>query len=115
MPTETLEQDFKDHFHTLQLHPEADARMVEAAYWYLARRYSADTRPSPSAIASLDDLNEAYSVLGSPSRRKDYVSERNGVLGNGALPIPPARPSATPPLKVLERSLVRGRSASSQA
>ena len=111
MATPTLEHDFKDHFHTLQLHPEADARMVEEAYWYLARRYNAERRPNPTAVAGLDDLNEAYSVLGSPSRRRDYVATRNTVLGKGALPVPPAQPAVSPPLKVLERSILRAKSA----
>ena len=111
MATPTGEHDFKDHFHTLQLHPEADARMVEEAYWHLARRYNAEKRPSPTAVTGLDELNEAYSVLGSPSRRKDDVATRNAVLGKGALPVPPAQPAASPPLKVLERTIIRARAA----
>ena len=57
--------------------------MIEPAYWRVARRFDS------SAIANLDDLSEAYSVIGSPSRRKEYLAARNAVLGEGALPAPP--------------------------
>ena len=107
MPTQTLEPTFKDHYQTLQVHPEADASMIEAAYWHLARRYNAAKRFDSSAIEIMDDLNEAYSVLGSPSHRKEYRRDRNAVLGEDALPTPPPQPSQPPPLRVLERSKVR--------
>ena len=60
---QTLESTFKDHYQTLQLHPEADASLIEAAYWHLARSYNAAKRLDSSAIAITDDLNEAYGVL----------------------------------------------------
>ncbi len=53
--------------------------MIEPAYWRVARRFN-------SSAANLDELNEAYSVIGSPSRRKEYLAARNAVLGEGALP-----------------------------
>ncbi len=106
MPTQTLEPTFKDYFLTLQVHPEADASMIEAAYWHLARRCNAQKRFDSSTIANLDELNEAYSVIGSPSRRKEYLAARNAVLGEGALPAPPPQPSAVPPLKIMERSKI---------
>jgi len=37
----------------------------------------------------LDDLNEAYSVLRSPSLRKEYDRVRNAILGEGALSVGP--------------------------
>jgi curved DNA-binding protein len=78
------DSSFKDHFQTLQVHPEAESRTVDSAYWNLARRYMADARSNASAKANLEDLNEAYSVIGSPSRRKAYVTARNGALRESA-------------------------------
>ncbi len=107
MPPQTQAPPFDDHFLTLQVHPEADARMIEASYWHLARRYN--RRSDSSAMANLDDLNLAYSVLASPARREEYVATRNAVLGEGALPAVNTPPPARPPLKVLERSIVQAR------
>ena len=107
MPSEIPAPPFDDHFLTLQVHPEADAGMIETAYWHLARRYS--KRPDPSAAAKLDDLNAAYSVLATPTRREQYVVTRNAVLGEGALPALATPPPARPPLKVMERSIAQAR------
>ena len=103
MSMEAAEQPFKDYFLILQVHPEADAGMVEAAYWHLARRYNDAAMFDPSAKTKLDMLNEAYSVLGTPSRRQTYAGERNLVLGEGTLPVAPPPPPVPPPLAVMEK------------
>ena len=54
---------FKDYCLTLQVHPEADAAMVDAAYWHLAKRYNEAAAYDPKARAKLEELNEAYIVL----------------------------------------------------
>ena len=93
---------FKDYCLILQVHPEADAGMVEAAYWHLARRYNEAAPRDPSARAKLDELNEAYSVLGSPERHESYLRLRAQVLGEGTLPAPPPPPEPLP-LPVMRR------------
>ena len=103
MSMAAAEKPFKDYFLILQVHPEADGDMVEAAYWHLARRYSDASAFDPSTKAKLDMLNEAYSVLGTPSRRQAYTAERNAVLGEGALPVASPPPSVPPPLAVMEK------------
>lgn len=103
MSMAAAEKPFKDYFLILQVHPEADAGMVEAAYWHLARRYSDESAFDPSAKMKLDMLNEAYSVLGTPSRRQAYTDERNVVLGVGALPVAPPLPPAPAPLAVMDK------------
>lgn len=100
---------FKDYFLTLQVHPEADGAMVGAAYWHLARRYSEDAVADPSAKQKLDDLNEAYSVLGSSERRDEYMRLRASVLGEGALPTIPELPRPAQPLAIMERSKPKAR------
>ncbi len=96
-------QLFHDHYLILQVHPEADAAMIDAAYWHLARRYNEAEDAGPSARAKLDELNKAYSVLGSSARRKKYNQERNDALGIGFLPAPPPSPPAPTPLAVMDK------------
>lgn len=104
---EGAQPPFKDYYLILQLHPEADAAMVDAAYWHLARRYNQACVDDPSATAKLDDLNEAYTVLGSAERREAYNRARSAVLGAGVLPSP-APPEPEPaPLAVLEKQRPR--------
>ena len=38
-PAQRPEPGFKDYYLILQVHPEGDAAMIDAAYWHLARRY----------------------------------------------------------------------------
>lgn len=103
MVAQTAKTPFKDYCLILQIHPEADADMVEAAYWHLARRYNDAASYDPNAKAKLDDLNEAYSVLGAPARRPAYFTQRNAELGEGALPVAPLPPPEPPPLAVMEK------------
>ena len=103
MSMAATEKSFMDYYLILQVHPEADGDMVEVAYWHLARRYNDASAFDPSTKAKLDMLNEAYSVLGTPSRRQAYTAERNAVLGEGALPVAPPPPSVPPPLAVMEK------------
>lgn len=103
MSMAATEKPFKDYYLILQVHPEADGDMVEAAYWHLARRYNDASAFDPSTKVKLDMLNEAYSVLGTPSRRQAYMDERNAVLGAGALPVAPPPPTVPLPLAVMEK------------
>ena len=62
----------RDYYEVLRVHPTADASMIREAYWHLARRYQADIGVEADAARQLDELNEAYSVLGTPSLRESY-------------------------------------------
>ena len=103
MSMAAAEEPFEDYFLILQVHPEADGAMVEAAYWHLARRYNDEAVFDPRAKVKLDKLNIAYSVLGTPSRRQTYTEERNAVLGVGTLPVAPQSLHEPPPLAVMEK------------
>ncbi len=97
------EAPFKDYYLILQVHPEADAGMIQAAYWHLARRYNEQADTDPLAKEKLNDLNEAYSVLGTPARHEEYSRFRDEVLGEGALPKVAAPAREPPPLTVMAR------------
>lgn len=102
-------KSFKDYFLIMQVHPEADGAMIDAAYWHLARRYSEAAPGDPSARKKLDELNEAYHVLGSGPRRAEYEKLRAQVLGEKALPVAPEAPAPAQPLTVMRRQRPRPR------
>jgi DnaJ domain len=70
----------RDYYEILGLTPRADGTMVDQAYWHLARKYQALAETNPRARAMLDELNEAYGVLGTPRLRGKYDAFRDGVL-----------------------------------
>jgi hypothetical protein len=54
--------------------------MVDQAYWHLARKYQGLAATNPRAQYLLDELNEAYGVLGNPKLREQYDAFRDDVL-----------------------------------
>jgi hypothetical protein len=99
--------EFKDYCLIMRVHPAADAAMIDAAYWHLAKRYAAidDER----SRKKLEELNEAYAVMGSADRREEYLVLRASVLGFDALPVPAPPPQEPLPLSVMERQKPRPR------
>lgn len=77
--------------------------MVDAAYWHLAKRYNEAAAYDPKAKAKLEELNEAYIVLGSAEKREEYMKIRAEVLGEGALPQAPRLAASPPPLAMMSR------------
>jgi hypothetical protein len=105
---------FKDYYEVLHLHPEADAAMVDQAYWHLARLYNAAIPTDSTARPMLEELNEAYSVLRTPELRDEYDSLRDAVLGVGALPEPRAVAAEPPPLSVMEKQRAKPKDVSDE-
>ncbi len=70
----------RDYYELLGLTPRADGAMVDQAYWHLARKYQMLAVTNPRARAMLDELNEAYGVLGNPRLREQYDAFRDDVL-----------------------------------
>lgn len=70
----------RDYYEIMGLMPGADGAMVDQAYWHLARKYQALATTNPRAHQMLDDLNEAYGVLGTPRLRSQYDGFRDDVL-----------------------------------
>lgn len=75
-----------DLYKTLQVDPEADAEVIEAAYRRLARKYHPDVHPSPAAGEWMKQLNAAYEVLRQPDRRAVYDGQRATARPPGADP-----------------------------
>lgn len=70
----------RDYYEILGLTPTADGAMVDQAYWHLARKYQGLAATNPRAQYLLDELNEAYGVLGTPRLREQYDAFRDDVL-----------------------------------
>src|SRR4051812_3776005 len=63
----------RTHYDTLNVSPDAEIVVIEAAYRALMKRYHPDQGESPPAGApSAAAINEAYAVLRDPARRADY-------------------------------------------
>ncbi len=70
----------RDYYEILGLTPSADGMMVDQAYWHLARKYQALAQTNPGGRVMLDELNEAYGVLGTSRLRQQYDAFRDDVL-----------------------------------
>ncbi len=87
----------RDYYELLGLTPRADGAMVDQAYWHLARKYQTLAVTNPRARHMLDELNEAYGVLGNPRLREQYDAFRDDVLIRKGMITPVvSRPKATP-------------------
>jgi curved DNA-binding protein CbpA len=83
-----LSTDF-DAYRTLQVLPDADDIVVEAAFRALARRYHPDGHKGDAA--RMADINRAYDLLRTPIRRRRYDRERH------LTPVGPGAASVQPP------------------
>jgi hypothetical protein len=70
----------RDYYEIMGLTPGADGPMVDQAYWHLARKYQLLAATNERAGYLLDELNEAYGVLGTPRLREQYDAFRDDVL-----------------------------------
>src|SRR5437867_1800700 len=65
--------DFKEYYSTLGVAKTATDKDIKQSYRRLARKHHPDVNPKDkSAEAKFKELNEAYEVLGDPSKRKKY-------------------------------------------
>lgn len=70
----------RDYYEILGLTPRADGTMVDQAYWHLVRKYQALAATNSRAQRMIDEVNEAYGVLGNPNLREQYDAFRDDVL-----------------------------------
>ncbi|MGH2393092.1 MAG: DnaJ domain-containing protein [Candidatus Limnocylindria bacterium] len=83
-----MSTDF-DAYRTLQVVPDADDFVIEAAFRVLARRYHPDGHKGDAA--RMAEINRAYDLLRTPIRRRRYDRERQ------LTPVGPGRASVQPP------------------
>lgn len=58
-----------DPYKVLQVDPEAEPEVIEAAYRRLARKYHPDVAPGPESQERMVRLNQAWEMLKDPGRR----------------------------------------------
>jgi curved DNA-binding protein CbpA len=68
----------KDYYAILHVLPSAEIDVIKAAYKALARKYHPDTFDGDKAYASkrMQEINDAFGVIGDPDKRKKYDAER---------------------------------------
>jgi DnaJ-class molecular chaperone len=81
---------FRDYYETLEVPREASEEEIRKAYRKLARKHHPDVnRGDKSAEETFKDINEAYSVLSDPDKRKQYDRlGANWKAGNDFTPPP---------------------------
>lgn len=83
-----------DYYELLQVSPNADQEIIQAAFKRLALRWHPDRRPSdPEAAQQMTLLNKAYEVLANPEKRKAYDSRRSQAAARTAAPEAPPPPA----------------------
>ena len=65
-----------DAYKVLQVDPEAEDEVIQAAYRRLAQKYHPDVASGPDAAARMAAINAAWEALRDPSRRAAYDLSR---------------------------------------
>jgi len=65
-----------DPYKALQVDPEADPEVIQAAYRRLARKYHPDVMPGPDAAARMVAINRAWAILENAESRAAFDRER---------------------------------------
>ena len=61
----------KDYYKILEVDENATQQQIKEAYRKLAFQYHPDrNKDNPSAVEKMKEINEAYSVLSNPQKRK---------------------------------------------
>ncbi|NLE75241.1 MAG: DnaJ domain-containing protein [Chloroflexi bacterium] len=80
-----------DPYAILQVSPQAEPEIIQAAYRRLAAKYHPDVNGSPEALRRMQEINAAYDLLSDPQKRAAY--DRWRAQGGGSAPRPPIMPS----------------------
>jgi curved DNA-binding protein CbpA len=106
-----------DPYKVLQVDPEAEDEVIQAAYRRLAQKYHPDRSPGQAAIDRMVAINAAWEAVGDPKRRAEYdlgrragnLSTATGATGASG-PAPGRAPSAPRPPETVSRDWSPGRS-----
>jgi curved DNA-binding protein CbpA len=90
-----------DPYKVLQVDPEAEVEVIEAAFRRLARKYHPDVAADPDAQARMILINRAWELLGDQARRAEHDRVRTSggepATGRSAPPPSAGAPSAKTP------------------
>lgn len=73
-----------DPYKILQVDPEAEDEVIEAAYKRLARKYHPDVSPDPASVERMVRINQAWEMLRDPVRRAAVDRARARAGGTSA-------------------------------
>jgi curved DNA-binding protein CbpA len=92
-----------DPYKVLQVDPEAEDEVIEAAYKRLARKYHPDVSPDPGSVERMVRINQAWEMLRDPIRRAAVDRARSRAAATSARVVAAdgkaqaaARPTTTP-------------------
>ncbi|HEV8402871.1 MAG TPA: DnaJ domain-containing protein [Candidatus Limnocylindrales bacterium] len=117
--------DPNDPYKILQVDPEAEDEVIQAAYRRLARKYHPDLAETPEAAARMSKINAAWELIGDPVARRAYDRTRSTVSARPASgagtsdrsdgsarpgSVPPSQPPAPRPPETVSRDWTSGRS-----
>jgi curved DNA-binding protein CbpA len=86
-----------DPYKVLQVDPEAEDEVVQAAYRRLAQKYHPDRHPGPDGATRMIAINAAWELVGDPAKRAAF--DRSRAAARQSPPpsaAPPAAPTPTP-------------------
>jgi curved DNA-binding protein CbpA len=63
-------------YKVLQVDPEAEDEVIQAAYRRLARKYHPDLAETPEAAARMSRINAAWELIGDPAARRAFDRKR---------------------------------------
>jgi DNA-binding beta-propeller fold protein YncE len=86
----------RDYYTILQVIPDAEPEVIEAAYRRLTRKYHPDVNSNADATRRQAELNEAWETLRDPARRRAYDDGRGSTRGAATSPWRPGRPAEPP-------------------
>jgi curved DNA-binding protein CbpA len=83
-----------DAYKLLQVDPEAEDEVIQAAYRRLARKYHPDLASGPEAALKMASINAAWELVGEPAARAWY--DRSRQAGTNMRVTPGDRPAPAP-------------------
>jgi hypothetical protein len=92
-----MRNERRDLYQILEVDPRAGIDQIKLAYRRLARRYHPDINPSPNAKGRMQEINQAYEVLGDPVKRARYDRWRVLIQGSWATYASPRSPRTARP------------------
>jgi curved DNA-binding protein CbpA len=100
--------DAPDPYKILQVDPEAEDEVIQAAYRRLAQKYHPDRSTGQAAIDRMVAINAAWETIGDPKRRATFDLARSAAL---AQPTPASPTSGAPGANASGPSSPTGRQA----
>jgi len=70
--TDQLMKPIKDYYRILGVRPNATVHEIRRAYRQLAILNHPDKNPNGESMARMQEINEAYGILGNPKKRSSY-------------------------------------------